>query len=296
MSSITSTMFDSIKEALNSQNKSGGSADILRTTAGNTYEVRLLPFAKSPSKTFFHYYSHGWVSFSTGQYVNALSPQTWGDRDPIGEMRYQHYRSGSPEEKEKSRSILRTEKWLVNAYVVNDPTDSENNGTIKVLRYGKQLHKIITDAIEGDDADQFGPRIFDLSPNGCNLRIKVEKQGDYPSYVSSRFVMPSAITGLNESEMKNIYENVHELENVLPRKSHDELVEMLNEHYLCVDSSVQAEPSVSKSAPSSVTTDTALEEDVPWGDTESSQPAESSPSEDEEIDDETIKNLLDGIE
>jgi len=190
MSTFTSTMFDSIKQALNKQPKSGGIGDILKTTPGNTYEVRLLPCVTNPDKTFFHYFSHGWTSFATGQYVNALSPQTWGERDPISEMRYQHYRSGSPEEKDKSRSILRSEKWLVNVYVVNDPSSPENNGTVKVLRFGKQLHSIIMDAIEGDDSDQFGPRIFDLSKNGCSFRIKVDKQGDFPSYVSSRFLMP----------------------------------------------------------------------------------------------------------
>ncbi len=108
MSTFTTTMFDSIKQALNKQTKSGGVGDILRTTPGNTFEVRLLPCIKNPDKTFFHYYAHGWTSFATGQYVNALSPTTWGERDPISEVRYQHYRSGSPEEKEKSRSIIRS--------------------------------------------------------------------------------------------------------------------------------------------------------------------------------------------
>lgn len=300
MSTFTSTMFDSIKQALNNQTKSGGLGDILRTTPGNTYEVRLLPCIKNPNKTFFHYYSHGWTSFATGQYVNALSPQTWGERDPISETRYQHYNSGSPEQKEKSRSILRSEKWLVNVYVINDPSSPENNGTIKVLRFGKQLHKIIMDAIDGEDSDQFGPRVFDLSKNGVSFRIKVDKQGDFPSYVSSRFLMPTEIPGLDKEKAQSMYDNVHDLEEVLPRKTQDELVAMVNEHYLCVDTlAAQPEPVAQTPAAAPVTTgaaaDPALEEDVPWGDTPSTS-SENKPDSSDEVDDDTIKQLLDGLD
>ena len=293
MSTFTATMFDSIKQALNNQTKSGGVGDILRTTPGNTYEVRLLPCVKNPDKTFYHYYSHGWTSFSTGQYVNALSPQTWGERDPIAEMRYQHYRTGSPEEKEKSRSIIRSEKWLVNVYVVSDPSAPENNGTVKILRFGKQLHNIIMDAIEGDDSDQFGPRIFDLSKNGCNFRIKVDKQGDFPSYVSSRFLMPSEVKGLTKDQAQSMYDNVHDLEEVLPKKNTDELTQMLNEHYLCVDSAAQPQQEQSAPATTGAAVNASLEEDVPWGDSSSTS---QENSDDTDIDDDTIKSLLDGLD
>ena len=301
MSTFTSTMFDSIKSALNNQTKTGGLGDILKTTHGNTYEVRLLPCIKNPNKTFFHYYAHGWTSFATGQYVNALSPQTWGERDPISETRYQHYNSGTPEQKEKSRSIIRSEKWLVNVYVVNDPSSPENNGTVKVLRFGKQLHKIIMDAIDGEDSDQFGPRVFDLSKNGVNFRIKVDKQGDFPSYVSSRFLMPGEIDNLSKEKAQQMYDNVHDLEEVLPRKNHEELVAMLNEHYLCIDPAAQQEPS-QPSQPSSppVTTgaaaDPGLEEDVPWGASSSETTSSEVKDDTGEVDDDTIKQLLDGLD
>ena len=298
MSIFTTTMFDSIKQALNKQTKSGGVGDILRTPPGNTFEVRLLPSIKNPDKTFFHYYAHGWTSFATGQYVNALSPTTWGERDPVSEVRYQHYRSGTPEEKEKSRSIIRSEKWLVNAYVINDPVSPENNGTVKVVRFGKQLHKIVMDAIEGDDAEEFGARIFDLSKNGCNLKIKVDKQGDFPSYVSSRFSTPGAVKGLTKESAQEMYDNIHDLEEVLPRKTQDELVEMVNEHYLCVDSSAPVPEPTPDPVP--VSSDDDDDDDVPWefDDKAESKKSDEPVSEDksDDVDDDTIKSLLDGLD
>tara|TARA_R110002020_G_scaffold39449_3_gene117336 strand:- start:2232 stop:3074 length:843 start_codon:yes stop_codon:yes gene_type:complete len=279
-------MFDSIKSALAADNESSksGIADILKTEVGNTYTVRLLPFGKDPKKTFFHFYQHGWNSFATGQYTSALSLQTFGERDPIAEERYKILRTGSEEEKEKAKAIVRSEKWLVNVYVVNDPVNPDNNGKIKVLRYGKQIHNIIMDAIEGDDSADFGPRIFDLGPNGVNFRVKVEKQGDFPTYVSSKFAMPSAIDGLDDDEdaHKKVYDGVLDLSEIFNAKSYDELKVMLDEHFYVNDtsSSDNVVETVTASAP--VQSVTSVQE--------------TKKEEKKADDDEVLKELLDGLD
>jgi len=234
MSAFNSTMFQSIKDALVSDSKQNNNNynEIMSCRPGNTYTVRLLPYTPDPGKTFFHYYNHGWVSYATGQYVQNLSPQTCGERDPIAEERYKVLRTGSEEEKERMQAVKRLEKWLVNVYVIDDPTKPDNNGKVKMLRYGKQLHKIITEAIEGEDAEEFGPRIFDLGSEGVSLKIKVEDQGGYPTYVSSRFTTAGKIE-VSEDEQKKLYDNVFNLEEVFTLKSYDELKQMLNEHYYC---------------------------------------------------------------
>ena len=234
MSAFNSTMFQSIKDALVSDSKQNNNNynEIMSCRPGNTYTVRLLPYTPNPAKTFFHYYNHGWVSYATGQYVQNLSPQTFGERDPIAEERYKVLRTGSEEEKERMQAVKRLEKWLVNVYVIDDPTKPDNNGKVKMLRYGKQLHKIITEAIEGEDAEEFGPRIFDLGSEGVSLKIKVEDQGGYPTYVSSRFTTAGKIE-VSEDEQKKLYDNVFNLEEVFTLKSYDELKQMLNEHYYC---------------------------------------------------------------
>ena len=234
MSTFNSTMFQSIKDALVSDSKQNNNNynEIMSCRPGNTYTVRLLPYTPNPVKTFFHYYNHGWVSYATGQYVQNLSPQTFGERDPIAEERYKVLRTGSEEEKERMQAVKRLEKWLVNVYVIDDPTKPDNNGKVKMLRYGKQLHKIITEAIEGEDAEEFGPRIFDLGSEGVSLKIKVEDQGGYPTYVSSRFTTAGKIE-VSEDEQKKLYDNVFNLEEVFTLKSYDELKQMLNEHYYC---------------------------------------------------------------
>lgn len=235
-------MFQSIKDALaksDAENTPAVYNEVMKTTPGNTYTVRLLPFAKDPKNTFFHYFNHGWVSFATGQYVQALSPLTFSERDPIAEERFRILRMGTEDEKEKVKAIKRVEKYLVNVYVIDDPTNPDNNGKVKLLRYGKQLHKIIMEAIEGEDAEEFGPRIFDLSTNGVNFKIKCENQGEYPTYVSSRFTSAGKLN-LSEDEQKKIYDSVYDLTKVYSLKSYDELKQMFDEHFLVKQVATQA--------------------------------------------------------
>jgi hypothetical protein len=287
---FTSSMFDSIKSALTKQTETTAPntkyKDFLKTTPGNTYIVRLLPNIKDPNKTFFNYFSYGWNSLSTGQFVTCISPATWGQRDPISEEFFRIRRAGSEEEKEKSRALNRRENWMVNVYVVNDPVTPENNGTIKVLRYGRQIDKIIKDAIEGEESSDFGPRIFDLSPNGCNLRIKVEKQGEYPTYVSSKFALPKEIEGLSADDYESVYNNILELETYVTAKSYDELVDMLKEHYHCsVDVN---EDVVTTSTPAPIAVKPAAVKPVAAKVVREEKPAS--------IDDDSIAELLKGLE
>lgn len=262
-------MFQSIKAALSKDEEKTSSGlynEILKTTPGNTYTVRLLPFAKDPSKTFFHYFIHGWNSFATGQFVQTISPQTFNERDPISEERFKALRTGTEEEKEKMNAVRRSEKWLVNVYVVEDPTNPANNGTVKMIRYGKQLHKIIMEAIEGEDSEEFGARIFDLGAEGVNFKVKVEQQGEYPTYVSSRFTTSGKLN-LTDDQQKKIYDSTYNLEEVFTVKSYDELKQMIDEHIYCnaekpVDTSPPFKPSaVQKPAPV-VEASNSIEDDI----------------------------------
>lgn len=294
MSTFTKSMFDSIKDALNKSNTVNKTADILRTKPGNSYEVRLLPNVEDPSKTFYHYYSHAWESFSTGQYITALSPTTWGDRDPIAEMRFQSQRTGTEQEKAKAKSVVRREQWLVNVYVVNDPTDPENNDTVKILRFGRQLHKIIMDAIEGEDADQFGPRIFDLGEDGSSFRIRCDKQGDFPTYVSSKFLLPKPLDGVDTKRAKEVYTSGHDLETVFKARTYDELNNMLQEHYYCNDGPVQevAPPSNDFGRKDLVTEDD--DDDVPMEFDKKKEPEAETDA--DPLEDDKIKELLAGLD
>jgi hypothetical protein len=290
MSAFTTSMFDSIKESL-SKAPTSGFKDVLKFKPGTSCELRLLPNVKKPAETFYHYYTYGWESFATGQYINVVSPQTIGERCPVSEARYK-MRQGSAEEQEKSGKVMRREQWLVNTYVINHSEESENNDSVKILRYGKQLHKIITDAIEGEDADQFGARVFDLSENGCSFRVRCDKQGDFPTYVASKFLIPAAVPGLNKSDVSKIYDQAITLNDVFPVKSYEELQEIVNEHLYCQTTTSVVVDNVLESS----SNDPDLDEDVPMDFDKPVAKKETKKETKKEADIDIPDDLLEGLE
>ena len=282
MNELTKSMFESIKTALTKQETSSSFKDIIRTEIDKTYVVRLLPYIKDPSKTFFHYYQHSWNSLATGKFISAISPTTFGERDPISELKYKLIRTGTDEEKKKASSLSWSEKWLVNAYVVDDPTNPENNGKVKVLQFGKQLHKIIMRAINGDDSDELGPRVFSLKSDGVNLKVICESQGGYKCFTSSKFTMPKAIDGITDKNVNNILENAFDLEKVFAVRSYDELKNLLDEHFL-VDSGGSS---------SDVRINIPTKSSSPAATTAAATVVSQAPS----IEDDEVKRLLDGLD
>jgi len=303
---ITS-MFDSIKESLdNPKHNSSAYRDILKMEPGNTYLVRLIPNVKDPKATFFHYFHHGWNSTSTGQYVDSFCPTTFDERCIICENRFKLYKTKNEDDKKVAYNIRRMEKHMVNVYVISDPTNSENEGTVKVLRFGKRLHEKITEAIEGGDADEFGSKVFDLTENGCNFKIKVESTVEgtrkFANYNNSRFTAPGPIEGLTPQKIKTIYDSIFDLTKFVEPKSADEMKELLQEH-LFSDFTIVAESSNKKSgttnkltAPKSTDTvaitdgDETIEPSI-------NVPVEGEPSESTTTaDSDKLKELLDDIE
>lgn len=237
----TKSMFEAIKQSLSSNKSKTGSngtyKEILKFTAGNTYQVRLVPNPNNPGEPIFHHYTHGWNSNATGKYVTAMCPTTFGDTCPIDAYYLKTYRNGTESEKEAAKVLSRKEGWFVNVYVISDPTTPENEGKVKILRYGRELAKIIESALEGDDAEDFGvEKVYDVL-NGCTLRIKCEKRtatgrggNQMVTYASSKFLAPSSLD-LTEEDLETIYESVHDLRAVNKQTTAAEMQRLLDEHF-----------------------------------------------------------------
>lgn len=278
MSTNTKSMFDAIKQSLSSSKNEGGGnglyKEILKFTAGNTYQVRLVPNRNSPKDTIFHHYTHGWNSNATGKYVTAMCPTTFGDTCPIDAYYLKTYRNGTDSEKESAKVLSRKEGWLVNVYVISDPTNPENEGKVKILRYGRELAKIIESALEGDDVKEFGvEKVFDVL-GGSSLRIKCENRTEkgraaskMVTYASSKFLGTSALD-LDEVDLEKIYEALHDLKAVNKQTTSADMQRLLDEHFFNLSTgSVADEEEENSYAPSASkqttkTAVTAIMEDV----------------------------------
>jgi hypothetical protein len=228
------TMFDKIKGALSKPSGGGQFENIMKFPAGKTYVLRLLPTIDDDKEPLFHHWVNSWTSKSTGGYISAISLKTFGENDPISNLRWKLWKAwkeANPkaENKEYKADITEKEQWLVNAYVIDDPANPENNGKVKIFRFGPQIKEIIDLATEGERSDELGYEIFDPTA-GHDLKIIAETQGEYTTYKNSFFTTKSK-TILTDEDVEGLYENLHDLTQVYSVKTVEELQTLLNDHY-----------------------------------------------------------------
>lgn len=232
------SLFDTLKEAFNNKNNTNSSfKDFLKFDTGKTYLLRLVPNTENISNSWFNYSQHIWKSSVTGKAVSAICPNTYKEKCPICEYRSKIWATKDKTLQETTYPLRKQEKTLYNAFVITDPTNPSNEGQVKFLNAGSQLEKIIQAALFGDDKEEFGAKVFDLSANGSNLRVKVEEnEGGYASYISSRFLSPCKIDALDTDEKINtVYDNFKSVDTVFAKKSYDEIKTLLDVHFLGKD-------------------------------------------------------------
>ena len=235
-------LFKTIVDANNKNNNEGGnSKNILKTdTIGNTIIGRLVLNLKDVPNSIFHYYHHGWKSRLDNFGIFTLCPNTYKEKCPICARSIKMWKSGDEAQKKESEGIRRRDNFLVNFFVISDAKHPENNGTLKILRYGVQIDKKIKMATEGIDKDSYGSRVWRLDDQGCNFRIICEENAEkgkgsserkWPTYNNSGFLPPSKIEGMTEAKEKEIFAGVFDLANMYTRKSYDDMLKEMNKHY-----------------------------------------------------------------
>lgn len=215
-----------------------GFSDFIRMEKNKTYIGRFVPNLADPSASIFNCTVHGWNSELTGKYFEFINPETFDLPNPIRKISYEewdkvkHLDRDHPD-RTKVMKLFSREIALANFYIISDETNPENNGKVKRIKLNKTLRDIVEEAFSGEEKEDFGSRIFDLSPNGCNFRIRVgENSGGWAEYSKSRFMMPSAIEGIETDEdIKNIWKQSVDLKTVYPIKTYDEIKEILEKHY-----------------------------------------------------------------
>jgi hypothetical protein len=216
--------------------------------AGNEYVVRLLPYLKEGreaaiKKSIYPYYTYTWRSVVDGRWQYVSSPRTWGERCPISDWFFAVRKTKDPLGLEKLKDLSFKEGAYYNVYVVDDPTNPENNGKVKILQASKQINSVITEAASDDpkvreryqeelDVDNMRQAMFDLSPSGINFCISAQEQGGFINYKSSRFIRRKRNLGLSQEEIDNIYQQVFDLSKIDRVRTSEEVEKLFCETFL----------------------------------------------------------------
>jgi hypothetical protein len=151
-----------------------------------------------------------------------------------------------------------------NVLVIKDPTNPENEGKVKILDMGKKVQNLITSALDGeldkswtDQARKYsgnknieikvGPKVYDLSPEGVNLVIRVTKnQYGLNDYSTSEFSISDTDLNLTKEQEKEIYESCYDLALLETVLDFDGITKLFKETYLDFDSGMSIPASVTK--------------------------------------------------
>ena len=196
--------------------------------SGNGFAIlRFLPQPSGEDLPWVRLWNHAF-SGPGGWYIeNSLT--TIGKNDPVSEYNTELWNSGNEADKETARKQKRILKYYSNVLVVSDPKHPENDGTIRLFRFGKKIFDKITEAMNPAFEDETAVNPFDMW-QGANFKLKIRKVDGYWNYDKSEFDSVSEIEG-GDDRLETIYNGLHSLQEFVdPKnfKTYDELKEKLH--------------------------------------------------------------------
>ena len=121
--------------------------------AGNGYAViRFLPAHANCELPWTQVWSHAFQG--TGGWYIENSLTTIGKDDPVGELNRSLWNSGRESDKDIARKQKRKLSYYANVYVVKDSINPENEGEVKLYKFGKKIFDKITAAMQPEFDDE----------------------------------------------------------------------------------------------------------------------------------------------
>ena len=198
--------------------------------AGNaTAVIRFLPRVEGDELPWVRVFSHGFQG-PTGKWYIENSLTTLGEKDPVGELNSKLWNSGSEANKDIARKQKRRLSYIVNVLIVSDPKHPENEGQVRLYKFGKKIFDKIMEKARPTFEDEKPVNVFDLW-QGADFRLRMKKVAGFPNYDESQFTEVKAVPGSDE-ELVSIVEKQHKLsEFVAPDqfKSYEALSQRLME-------------------------------------------------------------------
>ena len=176
--------------------------------AGNGYAViRFLPAHANCELPWSQVWSHAFQGPGGWYIENSLT--TLGKDDPVGELNRSLWNSGRESDKDIARKQKRKLSYYANVYVVKDSSNPENEGQVKLYKFGKKIFDKITASMqpEFEDEDPINP--FDFW-KGANFKLKIKQVAGFWNYDSSEFGKVEALLD-DDDKLEEIYNKIYDL-------------------------------------------------------------------------------------
>ena len=219
--------FDSLKKAMEvpSSNAEAGSKDDTRfwqpevDKAGNGMAIiRFLPAPAADGDDalpWVRVFNHGFQGPGGWYIENSLT--TLNQKDPVSEYNSILWNSGIEANKEIARKQKRRLTYIANILVVSDPKHPENEGQIRLYKFGKKIFDKISEAMNPEFADETPLNPFDFW-EGANFKIKIRQVEGYRNYDKSEFDSITPVLDGDDDKLEALWKKEYSLKEFLDPK------------------------------------------------------------------------------
>lgn len=168
-------------------------------------------------------FSHGFQGPGGWFIDNCLTTLT--EKCPTCEHNSLLWNSGIEANKEIVRKQKRKLSYMANILVVSDPSNPDNEGKIKILKFGKKIFDKLTEAMNPEFADETPINPFDFW-EGANFKMKIRNVEGYRNYDKSEFAAKSALLEGDDSKLEDLWKKEYSLKEFTQKsnfKSYDQL-------------------------------------------------------------------------
>ena len=208
-------------EQLNSSEGSDKSNNFWRPEvdkAGNGMAtIRFLPTSAvdgDDSLPWVKIFEHGFQG--PGGWLIDKCLTTKSQQCPVCEHNNKLWTSGIEANKDVVRKQKRKLSYIANVYIVSDPKHPENEGQVKLFKFGAKIFEKITGVMNPtfEDEQAFNP--FDLW-SGANFKLKITKVAGYQNYDKSEFASPSPLLD-DDAKLEAIWKSEFSLKELTDEK------------------------------------------------------------------------------
>ena len=193
--------------------------------SGNGFAViRFLPESEGEELPWVRVFNHGFQG-PTGKWYIENSLTTLNQKDPVAEYNSILWNSGTEANKDIARKQKRRLTYIANVLVVSDPKHPENEGQVKLFKFGKKIFDKIMDQMKPQFEDETPINPFDPW-KGTNFKLKSRKVEGFTNYDKSEFDSASALFEGDDAKIESLWKTQYKLQEFLAPsnfKSYDEL-------------------------------------------------------------------------
>ena len=240
----TDELFSNIKEVQPETNKFGADERFWKLSRNDDdiglARIRMLPSdvtinGEKKVVPFIRVYKYeiNVKKFGSKRFFTIDSPQNVGLPDPIYKLRSELYKiKDNPEVEKILEGIRRSEKYVSNIFVRNDPIKPENTGRVALWEFGKKLkEKFIAWRTPSQEDIAMGAKPIDVwnLKSGNDIKLVMRKAGGFYNYDDTSYYDAQPIT-TDKEEFEKIMNGRYDVSEWFQKEhylSENEIIEKL---------------------------------------------------------------------